>query len=283
MWRHNRGVMFLGKRDSFPISNVIYVIIPISNMLSLLSIHIAPNCFPSNLSTWRSHRRKEELLITKKRLVVMCIRDKQVLSRLISNVSCLAWFLQRRHRLLLLVLLLYNIHTVKALMSEFTRDTFPLIREISNNKKIWPISRPLFGLILSLSRYFFLWSLGTWSLDMLNMSFRKLLNELFRALISQNKEGSTEDKLDFWLLIPVTAFIYPAQLSGSLSFTELLSSGSLEYKHSDSLPLPAAVNFSQVMLLAVIFNLRVMGSSPSSGANVIFWYLVENDFKSMIE
>lgn len=67
------------------------------------------------------------------------------------------------------------------------------------------------------------------------------------SYILQNKEGSTEDKLDFWLLIPVTAFIYPAQLSGSLSFTELLSSGSLEYKHSDSLPLPAAVNFSQAL------------------------------------
>lgn len=67
------------------------------------------------------------------------------------------------------------------------------------------------------------------------------------SYISQNKDGSTEDKLDFWLMIPVTAFIYPAQLSGSLSFTELLSSGSLEYRHSDSIPVPPHINFTQVL------------------------------------
>ncbi|XP_026682718.1 AP-3 complex subunit delta-1 [Diaphorina citri] len=57
----------------------------------------------------------------------------------------------------------------------------------------------------------------------------------------------TEDKLDFWLSIPVTAFIYPAQLSGSLSYTELLSSGSLEYKHSASLSVSPGIPFTQVL------------------------------------
>ncbi|KAI5735013.1 hypothetical protein M8J77_013087 [Diaphorina citri] len=67
------------------------------------------------------------------------------------------------------------------------------------------------------------------------------------SYISQNKDGSTEDKLDFWLSIPVTAFIYPAQLSGSLSYTELLSSGSLEYKHSASLSVSPGIPFTQVL------------------------------------
>ncbi|KAL1446309.1 hypothetical protein WDU94_012326 [Cyamophila willieti] len=71
------------------------------------------------------------------------------------------------------------------------------------------------------------------------------------SYISQNKDGSTEDKLDLWLNIPVTAFIYPAQLSGSLSFTELLSSGSLEHKHSASLSLNPGLPFTQVSLTSL--------------------------------
>uniref|UniRef100_A0A8D8RGH2 AP-3 complex subunit delta n=1 Tax=Cacopsylla melanoneura TaxID=428564 RepID=A0A8D8RGH2_9HEMI len=67
------------------------------------------------------------------------------------------------------------------------------------------------------------------------------------SYISQNKDGSTEDKLDLWFNIPVTSFIYPAQLSGSLSFTELLSGGSLEYKHSVSLSVNPGLPFTQIL------------------------------------